>query len=108
MPGYADRIEDLQNMFLLSESQIVGEQNQKDFIACLARSSCETCLFPSMNLRVRSRFLKETLQDYLGKYQDLRDEWKRKEKMARALILSMILFLKLSLLSRLRSISTIS
>lgn len=33
MPGYVDMIEDLQNKFPLSESQIVGEQNQKDFIA---------------------------------------------------------------------------
>ena len=33
MPGYVDMIEDLQNKFPLSETQIVGEQNQKDFIA---------------------------------------------------------------------------
>jgi type I restriction enzyme R subunit len=33
MPGYVDMIEDLNNKFPLSEPQIIGEQNQKDFIA---------------------------------------------------------------------------
>ena len=33
MPGYVDMIEELNNKFPLSEPQIIGEQNQKDFIA---------------------------------------------------------------------------
>ena len=33
MPGYIDLIEDLTTKFSLTEPQIVGEQNQKDFIA---------------------------------------------------------------------------
>ena len=37
IPGYVDMIEDLNNNFPLSEPQIIGEQNQKDFIALLVR-----------------------------------------------------------------------
>ena len=33
MPGYVDLMEELNHKFPLSEPQIVGEQNQKDFIA---------------------------------------------------------------------------
>ena len=33
MPGYVDMIEKLQGKFPLAEPQVVGEQNQKDFIA---------------------------------------------------------------------------
>ena len=33
MPGYVDMMEDLNHKFPLSEPQIIGEQNQKDFIA---------------------------------------------------------------------------
>ena len=33
MPGYVDMVEDLTTKFPLSEPQIIGEQNQKDFIA---------------------------------------------------------------------------
>lgn len=33
MPGYMEMIENLNNDFPLSEPQIIGEQNQKDFIA---------------------------------------------------------------------------
>ena len=33
MPGYVDLVADLQGKFPLTEPQIVGEQNQKDFIA---------------------------------------------------------------------------
>ena len=33
MPGYVDMIEDLTTKFPLTEPRIIGEQNQKDFIA---------------------------------------------------------------------------
>ena len=33
MSGYVDMVEDLTTKFPLSEPQIIGEQNQKDFIA---------------------------------------------------------------------------
>ena len=33
MLGYVDMIEELTNKFPLTEPQIIGEQNQKDFIA---------------------------------------------------------------------------
>ena len=39
------------------------------------------------------------LQDYLGRYQDLRDEWKN-EKLEKVLILSMILYLEIELIKQ--------
>ena len=71
MPGYVDMVEDLATKFPLAEPQIVGEQNQKDFIA----------LFGAI-LRMRNLLVsfERDLQDYLGRYQDLRDEWKHKRE----------------------------
>ena len=53
MPGYVDMMEELNDKFPLSEPQIVGEQNQKDFIALVwCNSSYEKPIcFPLMNLR---------------------------------------------------------
>ena len=81
MPGYVDMIEDLQNKFPLSESQIVGEQNQKDFIALFGALLRMRNLLVSFDEFAGKEMISERdLQDYLGKYQDLRDEWKRKRE----------------------------
>ena len=80
-PGYIDMMDDLTSKFPLSEPQIIGEQNQKDFI----------CLFGAI-LRMRNllsafdefagkeMITERDLQDYLCRYQDLRDEWNEKRK----------------------------
>ena len=81
MPGYVDMIEDLQNKFPLSESQIVGEHNQKDFIALFgALLRMRNLLISFDEFAVKEMISERDLQDYLGKYQDLRDEWKQKRE----------------------------
>lgn len=81
MPGYVDLMEDLSDKFPLSEPQIIGEQNQKDFIAlfgAILRMRNLLCSFDEF--QGKEMITERDLQDYLGRYQDLRDEWKRKRK----------------------------
>lgn len=81
MPGYVDMIEDLTTKFPLSEPQIIGEQNQKDFIALFGAILRMRNLLVSFDEFAEKELLSERdLQDYLGRYQDLRDEWKRKRE----------------------------
>lgn len=86
MPGYVDIIEDLQNKFPLSEPQIVGEQNQKDFIALFgALLRMRNILVSYDDFTGKEIISERDLQDYLGKYQDLRDEWKRKRENSKSI-----------------------
>lgn len=79
MPGYVDMIEELTNKFPLTEPQIIGEQNQKDFIALFGSILRMRNLLVAFDEFKEKELLSERdLQDYLGRYQDLRDEWKRK------------------------------
>lgn len=79
MPGYVDMIEDLTNKFPLTEPQIIGEQNQKDFIALFGSILRMRNLLVAFDEFKEKELLSERdLQDYLGRYQDLRDEWKRR------------------------------
>ena len=81
MPGYVDMMEDLNNKFPLSEPQIDGEQNQKDFIALFgAILRMRNLLLSSDEFKGNEVISERDLQDYLGRYQDLRDEWKRKRQ----------------------------
>lgn len=81
MPGYVDMVEDLTMKYPLSEPQIVGEQNQKDFIALFGAILRMRNLLVSFDEFKEKECLSERdLQDYLGRYQDLRDEWKRKRE----------------------------
>ena len=80
-PGYVDLVNELITKFPLTEPSVVGESNQKEFIA----------LFGAI-LRVRNilssfdEFMGDTqlsdreIQDYSGRYLDLKDEWKEKSK----------------------------
>lgn len=80
-PGYADMIEELATQFPLSEPQIIGEQNQKDFIALFGAILRMRNLLLSFDEFAGKEILSERdLQDYLGRYQDLRDEWKRRRE----------------------------
>ena len=80
-PGYMDMIEDLSNKFPLSESQIIGEQNQKDFISLFgAILRMRNLLLSFDEFKGKEMLTERDLQDYLGRYQDLRDEWKRKRE----------------------------
>ena len=77
-PGYVDLIEELTTKFPLSMPQIIGEKNQKDFIALFGSILRMRNLLVSFDEFAGKEILSERdLQDYLGRYQDLRDEWKR-------------------------------
>ena len=79
MTGYVDMIEELTNKFPLTEPQIIGEQNQKDFIALFGSILRMRNLLVAFDEFKEKELLSERdLQDYLGRYQDLRDEWKRR------------------------------
>ena len=81
MPGYADMMEELEEKFPLSEPQIVGEQHQKDFITLFGAILRMRNLLSSFDeFAGKERITERDLQDYLGRYQDLRDEWKRKRE----------------------------
>lgn len=81
MPGYVDLIEELRNRFSLLEPQIIGEQNQKDFIALFGAVLRMRNLLLSFDEFKDNELISERdLQDYLGRYQDLRDEWRNKRK----------------------------
>lgn len=81
MPGYVDMIEELQSKFPLDVPQIIGEQNQKDFIALFgAILRMRNLLLSFDDFEGKEIISERDLQDYLGRYQDLRDEWKRKRE----------------------------
>ena len=81
MPGYVELIEELVTKFPLSEPRIIGEQNQKDFIALFGAVLRMRNLLVSFDDFDGKEILSDRdLQDYLGRYQDLREEWKEKRK----------------------------
>lgn len=81
MPGYVDMMKDLENKFPLSEPRIQGEQNQKDFIVLFgAILRMRNLLLSFDEFKDKELISERDLQDYLGRYQDLRDEWKNKRQ----------------------------
>lgn len=81
MPGYVDMMEELSEKFPLTDPQIIGEQNQKDFIALFgAILRLRNLLVSFDEFQGKELITERDLQDYLGRYQDLRDEWKRKRE----------------------------
>ena len=77
MPGYVDMIEELTTEFPLSVSRIVGEENQKHFISLFGAILRMRNLLSSFDDFAGKEILSERdFQDYLGRYQDLRDEWR--------------------------------
>lgn len=85
MSGYADMMEELEEKFPLSEPQIVGEQNQKDFISLFGAILRMRNLLSSFDEFVGKELITEhDLRDYLSRYQDLHDEWKRKREQGKS------------------------
>ncbi|WP_418515060.1 type I restriction endonuclease subunit R [Erysipelothrix rhusiopathiae] len=81
VPGYVDMIEELLNKFPVSMPQIIGEQNQKDFISLFGAILRMRNLLSSFDEFAGKEIITERdLQDYLGRYQDLRDEWKQRRE----------------------------
>ena len=74
-------IEELTEKFPLTEERITGEQRQKEFIVLFGAILRMRNLLSSFDDFVGNEILSERdLQDYLGRYQDLRDEWKNRRQ----------------------------
>ena len=79
--GYVDMIAELLEKYPLDEAQIIGEQRQKDFIALLGAILRMRNLLVSFDeFECREIISERDFQDYLGRYQDLRDEWNERRK----------------------------
>ena len=75
-PGYEELIKQLTKKFPLSEPRIEGEKQQKDFIALFGMILRMRNILNVFDEFENNELLSERdLQDYLGRYQDLRDEW---------------------------------
>ena len=78
-PGYHDMIEELTAKFPLTEERITGEQRQRDFIMLFGAILRMRNLLSSFDEFAGNEILSERdFQDYLGRYQDLRDEWQNR------------------------------
>ena len=76
-PGYQDMIGELTAKFPLTEERITGEQRQRDFIMLFgAILRMRNLLSPFDEFAGNEILSERDFQDYLGRYQDLRDEWK--------------------------------
>ena len=81
IPGYVNMMEDLNTKFPLSKPQIIGEQKQKNFISLFgAILRTRNILLSFDDFKGKELISERDLQDYLGRYQDLRDEWKCKSQ----------------------------
>ena len=79
--GYVEMIGRLETEFPLSEPRIEGEQNQKDFIMLFGAILRMRNLLSSFDeFQGNEKISDRDMQDYLGRYQDLRDEWKPKHE----------------------------
>lgn len=79
--GYVDMISELTERFSLSEPKIEGEQNQRDFIILFgAILRMRNLLLSFDEFKGKELLSERDLQDYLGRYQDLRDEWQKRPR----------------------------
>ncbi|MBQ3842328.1 MAG: type I restriction endonuclease subunit R [Ruminiclostridium sp.] len=79
--GYVDMIDRLLTEFPLDEPQIIGEERQKEFIVLLGAILRMRNLLVSFDEFAGKEIISEhDFQDYLGRYQDLRDEWNERRK----------------------------
>ena len=79
--GYVDMIDDLTEKFPLSEPRITGEQNKRDFISLFGAILKMRNLLSAFDEFAGQEMLTERdFQDYLGRYQDLHDEWIQSRK----------------------------
>ena len=78
--GYAGMIAELTERFPLSEPRITGEQNQRDFIALFGAILRMRNLLASFDEFKGREILSDLdFQNYLGRYQDLHDEWSQRD-----------------------------
>ena len=75
--GYVDIVNELTTKFPLTEPKIIGEKQQREFIALFGSLLRMRNILVAFDDFVDQDLLAEQdLQDYLGRYQDLRDEWR--------------------------------
>ncbi len=80
-PGYVDMINRLLTEFPLSEPRIEGEQNKKDFVVLFGAILRMRNLLSSFDeFDGKDLISMRDFQDYLGRYQDIKDEWPVKPK----------------------------
>ena len=78
--GYVDLISELCEKYPLSMTQIIGENNKKQFIKLFGNILRMRNILLSFDEFAGKEILSERdLQDYLGRYQDLYDDWKNKK-----------------------------
>ncbi len=81
MPGYVNMIDDLRAKFSLAEPQIIGEKAQREFIRLFGAILRMRNLLSSFDEFAGKEILSERdMQDYLGRYQDLWDIWRREKE----------------------------
>ena len=74
--GYVDMIEELQEKYPASQHQIMGEQNQKNFIMLFGAVLRMRNLLSSFDEFVGKEGISERdMQDYISIYEDLRQGW---------------------------------
>ena len=74
--GYLEMIEKLEKNFPVSDSNIIGEKNQKEFVSLFSAILRMRNLLTSFDeFDGKELITDRDFQDYLGKYQDIRDEW---------------------------------
>ena len=79
--GFVDMIAELTAKFPLDKERITGEKAQKEFIALFGAVLRMRNLLSAFDDFEGKEILSERdLQDYLGRYQDLRDEWRKKRE----------------------------
>lgn len=76
--GYVEMVDKLLQKYPLSEPQIIGEQNIKNFILLFgAYLRMRNLLLAFDEFSGKEIISERDLQDYSARYQDIRDEWKR-------------------------------
>ena len=81
MPGYVDMVDELIKKFPLAVPQIIGEDNQKKFIKLFgAFLKMRNLLSTFDEFEGKEIFSDRDLQDYLGRYQDLKDIFRPDDK----------------------------
>ena len=79
--GYVDIVKELDEKFPLNDENIVGEEKQKDFIMLFgAFLRMRNLLLSFDDFSDKEIMLERDIQDYMGRYQDLRDEWNKKRE----------------------------
>ncbi len=79
-PGYRRIVAELQDRYPLTEPQIVGEKNKREFVTLFGAFLRMNNLLSSFDEFAAKRLLSDRdVQDYTGKYLDIRDEFRPKK-----------------------------